>query len=103
MEACISKILFSFVAFLFFMTILFGILTIRTRLTDGLSTNYLIEDFGSETDSKTQIRGLIQTIGDAEDKIDNLCSAKATEIQYTMYSLSINLIFLICYTISIII
>lgn len=103
LEYCLTKILFCFIVFFLFITMFFSILAIRTRLANVLSTNYLIEDFGSETDSDTQIKGLIQTIGDAEDELDDVCSAKATEIQYAVYSLGISIIFIIFYTISIVI
>ncbi len=103
LEACITKILFSFVGFFFFITIIFSILSLRVRLINGLSTNYLLEYFESETDLETKIKGLINTIGNAEDELDNVCSEKANEIKYAVYSFGIGITFLNFYIISIVI
>lgn len=94
----ISTVLFILTAVFFFITILLSVIVIRTRKYEALSTEELIKEFCDE-DEKRQIRGIIGTIAETEKKMCEVSNAKARELKYAIYALSVSIVSLIFYSV----
>lgn len=95
----ITTILFVLTAIFFLGAILLSVLVIRVRKGDSVSTNILINGLKEEI-PEHQIRGIISTIAEAEDKLGEVCDTKAYELSLAVYALGAGVILLIFYSLS---
>lgn len=75
----VTSTLFILTALLFLAAILLSVFVIRVRKGESVSTKILINGLKKEK-QENQIRGIISTIADAEDKLGDVCDTKAYEL-----------------------
>ena len=93
----ITSTLFISTALIFLEAILLSVSVIRVRKGEGVSTKILISGLKKEK-PENQIRGIISTIADAEDKLGDVCDNKAYELSLAVYTLGAGIISLIFYS-----
>ncbi len=96
----IVSILFILTALSFLGTILLSVSAIRTRWTGAVSTKNLIDELKDKA-NENQLRGIIATIAESEKSLRTVTNSKAQDLRYAIYALSISVILLILYSLSI--
>jgi hypothetical protein len=91
-----NKNIFYLTAIFFLFTILISVFVLRVEHIKVLSTQILITELKNKSPD-VQIKSIIGTIADMEDRISEKNYNKAKRLEYAIYSLSISIIFLIIY------
>ena len=94
-----SMVFFILTSLSFFATILLSVMVIRTREFGMVLTNNLLDELKGERKER-QIRGIIGTIGAAEQNICIVSNTKAKNLKLAIYALSVSIVLLIFYSLS---